>query len=167
MGCARAQCARTGVPTAQLMTCIKRTGTGSLTTHLISEQCAKRFPRYENGCARAHVRIHPIHDLCKALQTHTPKLNTIGRAVPEIQKRGVHVRTCRDTPPVTTVKVVTNGSPSACQISTQSAQPLPRNSKRNIYGKGVRTCARADALMGGASLHKLVGQKSPADGKHG
>ena len=32
------------------------------------------------------------------LETHTPNLNTIGRAVYGIQKRGVHVRTCRDTP---------------------------------------------------------------------
>ena len=41
---------------------------------------------------------------------------------------------------------VTNGSPSAYQISTQSAQPLLSNGKRNIYRKGVRTCARAYAL---------------------
>ena len=32
------------------------------------------------------------------------------------------------------------------ELSTQSAQPLPSDSKRNIYGKEVRTCARADAL---------------------
>ena len=35
-----------------------------------------------------------------------PNLNTIGQAVPEIQKRGVHVRTCRDTPPMKCVKHV-------------------------------------------------------------
>ena len=29
----------------------------------------------------------------------TPNLNTIGHAVPEIQKRGVHVRTCVVPPP--------------------------------------------------------------------
>ena len=28
----------------------------------------------------------------------------MGRAVPEIQKRDVHVRTCRDTPPMNCVK---------------------------------------------------------------
>ena len=53
----------------------------------------------EARCARAHVQRYPTHDLWKAHTswptTHSPNLNTIGQAVPEIQKRGVHVRTCR------------------------------------------------------------------------
>ena len=32
--------------------------------------------------------------------TNTSNLNTIGQAFPEIQERGVHVRTCRGTPPM-------------------------------------------------------------------
>ena len=43
---------------------------------------------------------HLVHDP----QLTQPKLNPIGQAVPEIQKRGLHVRTCRDTPPMTCVK---------------------------------------------------------------
>ena len=64
--------------------------------------------------------------------THTTNLNTIGPTVPEIQKRGVHVRTCRDTPPVTTAYAAVNGIAIACQLSNQSAEPLPSNSRRNI-----------------------------------
>ena len=36
--------------------------------------------------------------------THIPNFNTIGQTVPEIQKRGVHVRTCKDTLPMNCVK---------------------------------------------------------------
>ena len=53
----------------------------------------------EARCARAHVQRYTTHDLWKAHSswptTHSPNSNTIGQAVPEIQKRGVHVRTCR------------------------------------------------------------------------
>ena len=71
-----------------------------------------------------------------------------------MQKRGVHVRTCRDTPPMNCVKHLVHDpqlthqnwtqpaasrswdtearSKSTCEISTQSAQPLPRYSRRNI-----------------------------------
>ena len=53
---------------------------------------------------------------------------------------GVHVRTCRCTPPQTCVKHLSNGSLVTHKIWTQSAQPFAR------YGRGVCTCARADAL---------------------
>ena len=46
---------------------------------------------------------HLLNDL---QPTYLLNLNTIGQAVPEIQKRGVHVRTCRDTPPMNCVKHV-------------------------------------------------------------
>ena len=53
----------------------------------------------EARCARAHMQRYTTHDLWKAHSswptTHSPNSNTIGQAVPEIQKRGVHVRTCR------------------------------------------------------------------------
>ena len=43
---------------------------------------------------------------------------------------------------------------------------------KNIIALGgwvfcIPTRPRPSTIMGGASLHKLVGQKSPADGKHG
>ena len=53
---------------------------------------------------------------------------------------GVHVRTCRCTPPQTCVTHLTNGYLVTHKIWTQSAQPFAR------YGRGVCTCARADAL---------------------
>ena len=55
-------------------------------------------------------------------------------------KRGVHVRTCRCTPPQTCVKLLSNGFLFTHKIWTQSAQPFAR------CGRGVCTCARADAL---------------------
>ena len=72
--------------------------------------------------------------------SHAPNLNTIRPAVCEIWKTGVHVRTCRCTPPQTCVKHLSNGSLATHQIWTQSAQPFARSGKR------VCTCARADAL---------------------
>ena len=54
-------------------------------------------------------------------------------------ERGVHVRTCRCTPHLTCVSVLSNGSLAAHQVQTQSAQQVAR------YGKRVCTCARADA----------------------
>ena len=54
-------------------------------------------------------------------------------------ERGVHVRTCRCTPHLTCVSVLSNGSLAAHQVQTQSAQQFAR------YGKRVCTCARADA----------------------
>ena len=56
-------------------------------------------------------------------------------------KRGVHVRTCRFTPHLTCVSLLSNGSLAAHQVQTQSAQQFAR------YGKRVCTCARADFIM--------------------
>ena len=53
---------------------------------------------------------------------------------------GVHMRTCRCTPHLTCVSLSSNGSLATQQVWTQSAQPFAR------YGRGVCTCARADAL---------------------
>ena len=53
---------------------------------------------------------------------------------------GVHVRTCRCTLHLTCVSLSSNGSLATHQVWTQSAQPFAR------YGRGVCTCARADAL---------------------
>ena len=42
----------------------------------------------EDGCARAHVQIHPTSDLCTSnsqlVSKHTPNLNAIGPAVVEL-----------------------------------------------------------------------------------
>ena len=54
-------------------------------------------------------------------------------------KRGVHVRTCRCTPHLTCVNLLSNGSLAAHKVQTQSAQQFAR------YGKRMCTCARADA----------------------
>ena len=53
-----------------------------------------------------------VSDCCpvKGSTSHTPSLNAIRPAVCEIWKRGVHVRTCRCTPPQTCVKHLYNGS---------------------------------------------------------
>ena len=60
----------------------------------------------------------------------------------------VHRQTWR----LTGLLTIANGFPSAYQISTQSAQPLPRNRKRNIYGKGVRTCRCTPSMTCGRHL---------------
>ena len=57
--------------------------------------------------ARAHVQRCPTPPMTCGKQVlsdpqpHIPNLNPIGQAVPEIQMRGLHVRTCRDTPSMT------------------------------------------------------------------
>ena len=88
--------------------------------------------------ARAHVQRYPTHDLCEAPSswppTDTPKLNPIGRAVPEIQKRGLHVRTFRDTPSMTCVKHLVHDPQLTYQNWTQSAEPFLR------YRSAVCTC---------------------------
>ena len=106
----------------------------------------------EARCARAHVQRHPTHDLWEASSpwppTHTPKLNSIGRAIPEIQKRGLHVRTCRDTPSMTCGKHLVHDSHLTHQNWTQSAEPFLR------YRSAVCTCARAE-IPHPWLLHKL------------
>ena len=50
---------------------------------------------------------------------------------------GVHVRTCRCTPPQTCVKLLSNGCLFTHKIWTRSAQPFARSGKRGVH---VRTC---------------------------
>ena len=58
------------------------------------------------GCARAHVQMHSTNECGRHLAndppTHIPNLNIIGRAVSEIQKRGVGVSLRARASPVTT-----------------------------------------------------------------
>ena len=97
------------------LTCVSLLSNGSLApAHQVQTQSAQQFARYGKRvctCARADA-THP--DLCKAriywAPSHTQNLNAILPAVCEIWKRGVHVRTCRCTPPQTCVKHLTNGS---------------------------------------------------------
>ena len=84
-------------------TCAKHLSNRPLATHQIWTQSAQPFARSGKlvcTCTRADA---PRPDLCKAriywALCHTQNLNTILPAVCEIWKRGVHVRTCRCTPP--------------------------------------------------------------------
>ena len=90
------------------LTCVSHLSNGSLAAHQVQTQFAQQFARYGKRvctCARADA-TQP--DLCKAriylAPSHTQNLNAILPAVCEIWKRGVHVRTCRCTPPQTCVK---------------------------------------------------------------
>ena len=121
------------------LTCVSLVSNRSPAAHQVQTQSAQQFARYGKRvctCARADA-THP--DLCKAriywAPSHTKNLNAILAAVCEIWKRGVHVRTCRCTPPQTCVKHLSNGSLATHQIWTQSAQPFARSGKR------VCTCA--------------------------
>ena len=87
------------------LTCVSLLSNGSLAAHQVQTQSAQQFARYGKRvctCARADA-THP--DLCKVriywAPSHTQNLNAILPAVFEIWKRGVHVRTCRCTPPQT------------------------------------------------------------------
>ena len=92
--------------------------------------------------ARAHVQMHPASDLWKPLiqwvASHTPSSNAIRLAVCEIWKTGVHVRTCRCIPPLTCVKLLSNGPRPQTKFERNSPSRL-----RNLE-KG---CARAHAQM--------------------
>ena len=96
------------------LACVSLLSNGSLAAHQVQTQSAQQFARYGKRvctCARADA-THP--DLCKApiywAPSHTQNLNAILPAVCEIWKRGVHVRTCRCTPPQTCRKHLSNGS---------------------------------------------------------
>ena len=102
------------------LTCVSLLSNGPLAAHQVQTQSAQQFARYLKRvctCARADA-IHP--DLCKAriywAPSHTQNLNAIFPAVCEIWKIGVHVRTCRCTPPQTCVKRLSNGSLATHQI---------------------------------------------------
>ena len=89
--CARARC-----PTPP-MTCGKHVLSDPQPTYQIWTQSVKPFLRYISAvctCARAEI-FHPWLVLSTYFMTsnHTPKLNPISEAVPEIQKRGLHVGT--------------------------------------------------------------------------
>ena len=92
-----------------------------------------------------HVPIcsHPTSDFCKPHHYWVPSqksnFSTIGQSVLEIRRWGVHVRTCRGIQLMTCIKRTATGSLTTHLISAQCAQRFPR------YGKGVRTCVRADA----------------------
>ena len=95
------------------LTCVSLLSNWSLAAHQVQTQSAQQFARYGKRvctCARADA-THP--DLCKAriywAPSHTQNLNAILPAVCEILKRGVHVRTCRCTPPQTCRKHLSNG----------------------------------------------------------
>ena len=95
------------------LTCVNLLSNGSLAAHQVQTQSAQQFARYGKRactCARADA-THP--DLCKAriywAPSHTQNLNAILPVVCEIWKRGVHVRTCRCTPPQTCRKHLSNG----------------------------------------------------------
>ena len=47
-----------------------------------------RLPDMKEGCARAHVQIHPNSTLCKRkpVSKHTPNLSVIGQAVMELPR---------------------------------------------------------------------------------
>ena len=92
------------------LTCVRLLSNGSLAAHQVQTQSAQQFARYGKRvctCARADA-THP--DLCKAriywAPSHIQNLNAILPAVCEIWKRGVHVRTCRCTPPQTCKKTL-------------------------------------------------------------
>ena len=58
--------------------------------------------------------------------SHSPNLNTIGRAVPDIYNCGVRVLTCGSTPTRTFGNAFAKRSQSTYQIWTQSVQPILR-----------------------------------------
>ena len=102
-----ARCARAHVQRYPPMNCVKHLVHDPQLTHQNWTKSAKPFLRYRSAvctCARAEIPNPWLveNTLVMTRNTHTPNLNTIGRALCEIEKRGVHVRTCRDTPSVTT-----------------------------------------------------------------
>ena len=81
---------------------------GSLTAHQVQTQYAKPFARYgKQVCTCAHAdATHPTYGKLVSIvcvPSHTQNLNATPPppAIFEIWKRGVHVRTCRCTPPQT------------------------------------------------------------------
>ena len=116
------------------------------TSHFnIIGQSDPEIRKWGGGCKCACAEMpHSTHDLWivestyLVTPTHIPNLNTIGQADPEIQKCGLHVRTCRDTPPMTCVKHLVHDLNLTHQNWTQSAEPFLR------YRSAVCTCARAE-----------------------
>ena len=100
---------------------------GSLVTHQILAKLVDLILRYGGGGARTEMP-HPPMACGKYVLSDPPppNLNTIGQADPEIQKCGLHVHTCRDTPPTTCVKHLVHDPQLTHQNWTQSAKPILR-----------------------------------------
>ena len=78
---------------------------------------------------------------------YSPNFRTIRRAVLEIRKRGLHVRTCSSTRPVTSVKRLGNVSLTTYQISAQSVQPFPRCRQGGTSARAAISDWHLDAQM--------------------
>ena len=92
-------------------------------------------PRARHIATSQHIRsVDP--------STRIRKSCAMRPAVPEIRKRGAHVRTCTQMYHTfkVCVKRIGNGSLITPQISAQSAQLFPR------YGKGTSTCGCTPSL---------------------
>ena len=105
-------------------------------THQIStqfDQLSERYAKRVCTCAQPDA-LHLLSNV--SLFTHkiwTRSAQPFTRS----GKRGVHVRTCRGTPPQTYVKLLSNWFLFTHKIWTQSAQPFAISGKRNVH---VRTC---------------------------
>ena len=92
-----------------------------------------------------HVRMcsHSTSNFCKPhhywISSQTSHFSTFGQSVLQIRRWGMHVHACRGTQLMTCIKRTATGSLTTHSISALCAQRFPR------YGKGVHTCARADA----------------------
>ena len=77
----------------------------------------------------ALVQISSI--LCKTqwFPNHTQNVSANRPAVPEIRERGARVHTSSCTPPLTSVKLVANGSRTTYWFPAQFVQPFPRYAK--------------------------------------
>ena len=112
--------ARVHVPGIPFLTCEVLVANESQLHTKVEHNWPNHWRDMEKGCARAHVLRHLTKILCKAcvlwVPTHTANLNKIDRAISKIWSRGVHVRTCRDIPPMTCGEHATNESLSTYQI---------------------------------------------------
>ena len=102
------------------------------------------FQRISIPCSRdmtVSLRLYTLGQEDGCISYQYDALIGDGRAGVEAPscERGVHVRTCRCTPHLTCVSLLSNGSLAAHQVQTRSAQQFAR------CGKRVCTCARADA----------------------
>ena len=107
---------------------------------LVTKSCIARFvegdafnPSALNDCSKVDL-IAYSHTYSP---THTPKLNPIGQTDPEIQKCGLHVRTCRDITPKTCVKLLVHDP----QLTHQKLNPIGQaDPEIQKFGLHARTC---------------------------
>ena len=98
---------------------------------------------FETTKLETHVRMcsHPNSDFCKhqhyRISSQTSNFITIGQSVLEIWKRGVHVRTCGCTPPMTCGKHFGNGHPTYTPNLNTIGQAVPEIQKCGVH---VCTC---------------------------